>query len=54
VWTRGPKFFLFLFCSRVIALLAFTGRDIMDRQIDRQTIALLLVGWVVALVTTLT
>jgi hypothetical protein len=30
------------------------GREHMDRQLDRQTVALLLVGWVVALVTTLT
>lgn len=48
------NFLLFLFCSRDIALLNFMGRGTMDRQIDRQTIALLLVGWVVALVTTLT
>jgi hypothetical protein len=47
------KFLLFSFCS-FAKTTAEHGRGNMSRPLDRQTAALLLVGWLVALVTTLT
>jgi hypothetical protein len=44
---------LFYFCS-FAKRAPYMGRGNMARPLDRQTAAILLVGWLVALVTTLT
>jgi hypothetical protein len=47
-------FLLFTFCSNAKSGSSTMGRGNMLRPLDRQATALLIIGWAIALVTTLT